>query len=57
MIVKEMNSFRIEHDGNLIVAIYPNGSVTFGPGVTPDRAAEVFWNAVAEYVKAAKYEN
>ena len=52
-----MNSFRIEHDGNLIVAIYPNGSVTFGPGVTPDRAAEVFWNAVAEYIKAAKYEN
>jgi hypothetical protein len=35
-------------DNSILVSIGPNGVLTYGPDYTPDAAAVVFWEALAE---------
>ena len=35
-----------------LVTIHQDGTITYGPDYTPDKAAEAFFSAVAEYFAA-----
>ncbi len=43
-----INSITIQAPGGVpLVSIAPNGVITYGPGYTPDAAAQIFWRAIA----------
>ncbi|MFD9443372.1 hypothetical protein [Streptomyces sp. NPDC060001] len=38
-------------DGNVLVAVHPDGHLEYGPGYGPDEAARVFWEAVERFAR------
>ena len=55
--IKKTKCFKIEHDGELIVAIYVDGTIEYGEGVEPDAAARIFWDTVVDYMLDCQSEN
>lgn len=42
--------FSIYDQGNVIVTVKRDGTVEFGEGYEPDKAAKIFWESVVQYM-------
>jgi hypothetical protein len=44
----------LKANGKILVGIYPDGTIEYGPDYKPDKAAKQFWESLGEYFPCPK---